>query len=475
MYGQDFYDQIRAGIQSSAAVVAPIVSDMVRPRTVLDVGCGEGWWAQAFENHTGHTVAQGVDGPGVPPDAPIREMGFTEANLAKPGTVTGSFDLVVCLEVAEHLPPRRAATFVAELCQAAPVVVFSAAIPGQGGTGHCFPTGTRVSGPAPRGSFARWYEGQFVKLAFASGEFLTATPNHPVLTDRGWVPIGEITERDHVVRCLDGQGITRRVPDDYQRPSVVEDVARSLDVVSGPITVPTAPEDFHGDGAGSEVHVVRTDGLLRDRVEAPFGQPLRKLALSAAGVGGAFLTSQGTTADGLDGSSLSLGPVDQGIDYALACLWRTSAGGDSVDFGRPASLNSSSGQHPPHLRPTDPNIVGDRLRALAHLVTLDKVNRVERFTDASHVYNLRTRPGWYLADGVIVHNCNEQWPGYWVDLFAGQGFRVDGSLRFDLWEDDRVENWYRQNLLLASVEPLPGLAYGPVLPVVHPVLYDARR
>lgn len=74
-----------------------------------------------------------------------------------------------------------------------------------------------------------------------------------------------------------------------------------------------------------------------------------------------------------------------------------------------------------------------------------------------------------------VGHINEQWPGYWADLFAEHGYHVTGDIRAGLWEDDRVENWYRQNLLVASAAPLPGLTYGPVLPLVHPVLWDSRR
>ena len=201
MYDGDFFDVIRDGCQRSAEVVVPLLVDLLAPSTVIDVGCGEGWWARTFQSYG--VAARGVDGP----DTIAMVSPFTAHDLTEPLPELGAFDLAISLEVAEHLPPERAGGFVADLCRLAPTVVFSAAIPGQGGTGHV----------------------------------------------------------------------------------------------------------------------------------------------------------------------------------------------------------------------------------------------------------------------------NEQWPGYWVDLFAGQGFRVDGSLRFDLWGDDRVENWYRQNLLLASVEPLPGLAYGPVLPVVHPVLYDARR
>lgn len=47
-----------------------------------------------------------------------------------------SFDLACALEVAEHLPADVANQFVALLVNAAPVEVFSAAIPRQGGKGH---------------------------------------------------------------------------------------------------------------------------------------------------------------------------------------------------------------------------------------------------------------------------------------------------------------------------------------------------
>src|SRR6185437_3265527 len=46
------------------------------------------------------------------------------------------FDLACSLEVAEHLPRERASDFVGLLTRSAPIVLFSAAIPGQGGNHH---------------------------------------------------------------------------------------------------------------------------------------------------------------------------------------------------------------------------------------------------------------------------------------------------------------------------------------------------
>lgn len=130
MYDTAFYDTIRSGTQQSAAIVAGLVNGIVRPSTVVDVGCGEGWWAQAFADLG--CEATGVDGGYV---TPAIER-FVAHDLATPLPDLGRFDLAVSLEVAEHLPPSRARGFIADLCALAPIVLFSAAIPGQGGTGH---------------------------------------------------------------------------------------------------------------------------------------------------------------------------------------------------------------------------------------------------------------------------------------------------------------------------------------------------
>jgi SAM-dependent methyltransferase len=135
-YDAAFYNTIRPGTQTSAAAVIPLVLDRVGPvRTVVDVGCGEGWWAAAFDNAGCEVI--GVDGPYVA-HAQVLGDRFIPADLTQPlpGHLAGRFDLAVCLEVAEHLPERRAASFVADLCGLADAVLFSAAIPHQSGAGH---------------------------------------------------------------------------------------------------------------------------------------------------------------------------------------------------------------------------------------------------------------------------------------------------------------------------------------------------
>lgn len=131
MYDSGFYEEVRDGAARSAAAVVPMLVDTFKPTTVIDVGCGEGWWGYQFALH-GCTVT-GVDGHA---EATVLPAGYLRHDLRTDLPSLGRYDLAVCLEVAEHLPPERAPGLIADLCDLADTVVFSAAIPGQGGTGH---------------------------------------------------------------------------------------------------------------------------------------------------------------------------------------------------------------------------------------------------------------------------------------------------------------------------------------------------
>jgi SAM-dependent methyltransferase len=129
-YTAEWFARFRDITKRSADVIAPLVLDHYRPKSVIDVGCGEGWFGKAFADRGCRVL--GVDGAYVQE----RVIDFREADLADSLPALGSFDLVVCLEVAEHLDSDRGPSFIDELCQLAPVILFSAAIPDQGGMDH---------------------------------------------------------------------------------------------------------------------------------------------------------------------------------------------------------------------------------------------------------------------------------------------------------------------------------------------------
>jgi len=105
-------------------------------QSVLDVGCGLGTWLTIFQE-SGVPEVLGLDGNNVDRSMlHIPERQFRECDLTNPFDLGKRFDLVLCLEVAEHLPESCSDEFVASLCRHSDRIVFSAAIPGQGGQHH---------------------------------------------------------------------------------------------------------------------------------------------------------------------------------------------------------------------------------------------------------------------------------------------------------------------------------------------------
>jgi len=136
VYTPSFFNFQSAGSLASARAILPYVMELIRPKSVIDVGCGTGEWLSVFQE-LGVPVVRGVDGDYVERSRlRIAPECFIPHDLSKPLALAETFDLAMSLEVAEHLPESAAANFVKTLVQLAPVVLFSAAIPFQSGTGH---------------------------------------------------------------------------------------------------------------------------------------------------------------------------------------------------------------------------------------------------------------------------------------------------------------------------------------------------
>jgi SAM-dependent methyltransferase len=135
-YTKEFFDGILQGSQRSASEIVPLILEMVRPNSVVDVGCGRGSWLLVFEEN-GVADFLGVDGDFINRrELVISPEKFWPHDLQKPLYLDREFDLVVSLEVAEHLPESCADTFVETLTRLGSVILFGAAIPHQGGTCH---------------------------------------------------------------------------------------------------------------------------------------------------------------------------------------------------------------------------------------------------------------------------------------------------------------------------------------------------
>lgn len=268
--------------------------------------------------------------------------------------------------------------------------------------------GTVVEGLAPSAMSLRWYEGRIVELATASGQLLAVTPNHPVLTDRGWVEAQFIMEGDHVVRSLDTQRAANLVPDQYQTPARVENLFAAGWVSDRvrPGCVPVAPKDFHGDGVGSEVAVVWADRDLRIAGKSPFAQPLLQPDLGRASGTAQRLASARSAFQGLPAiGSSTLGLKGEGSD-APTFLGGSPAVDESLRVAHAAWRDPGEEEPLVDRAASHAVTLGQGLGGLTGLVQLDKVIEINsRSGFSGHVFDLHTLDRWYVANSLIVHNC----------------------------------------------------------------------
>lgn len=327
---------------------------------------------------------------------------------------------------------------------------------------NCVLPGTQVTGPSVDVAYRRQYEGEVIVVGLSSGAQVSITPNHPVLTDRGWVEAGLLREGDDVA-CRFGADLeSLQVPHEHEVPAPIEDVWRAL-AVDGLARVPASAEDFHGDGVFTQgdIDVVATDRFLtamRNTTSAEeFAQKVRAGALGAAvlaalpserapfarlvtaahspkrsmrsgGVGAALLTRETTLMetprlaraapfDALFAEpSLNYGaghsePLGDGLFGGIAVEGRKVDSRRRFDPTIPGPLAARTGRESPSAQRDAQRLVVHAelgralLERMAGGVQLDRVVNLRRIDYSGHVFNLRTVEGWYDANGIIVSNC----------------------------------------------------------------------
>lgn len=136
IYDAAFQNMAATGSAYAARRVVAAIRTILPMQSIADIGCARGTWLREWRTQGVNDIL-GVDGDYVDRDKlEIDPACFVVHDLATPFNLGRRFDVVQSLEVAEHLPPARAGSFVADLIAHAPVVLFSAAPPGQGGENH---------------------------------------------------------------------------------------------------------------------------------------------------------------------------------------------------------------------------------------------------------------------------------------------------------------------------------------------------
>jgi hypothetical protein len=137
-YSQDFYEKRHENTIHSASTILSILLERIPTiQSAVDIGCGVGTWLSVLQEK-GVKDIQGIDGSWVNQDLlAIPRNCFSRVDLSRTAIkLPRRYDLAISLEVAEHLRSDRADEFVSSLAALSDYVLFSAAIPFQGGRNH---------------------------------------------------------------------------------------------------------------------------------------------------------------------------------------------------------------------------------------------------------------------------------------------------------------------------------------------------
>ena len=136
VFDAHFFEHVVRDSRESAQIVVPMVHKLLEPASVLDVGCAMGTWLDEW-GKAGVPDLLGIDGDYIDrAGLLIPEEKFTPLDLAQPFSLGRTFDLVQALEVAAHLDEACADAFVGSLVRHGETILFSSAVPGQGGDHH---------------------------------------------------------------------------------------------------------------------------------------------------------------------------------------------------------------------------------------------------------------------------------------------------------------------------------------------------
>lgn len=137
IYHAEYYKFLDKTTSRSAPAIADSIIESFYPDSVLDVGCGTG--ALLHELRKRDVAGTGLEYSG----EAIKYCRERDLDVVKFDLESGTnpfrerkFNVVISMEVAEHLPEEVADKFVDLICEYGDQIVFTAATPGQGGKDH---------------------------------------------------------------------------------------------------------------------------------------------------------------------------------------------------------------------------------------------------------------------------------------------------------------------------------------------------
>jgi hypothetical protein len=272
------------------------------------------------------------------------------------------------------------------------------------------------------------YIGELCTLTTLGGQKITGTPNHPILTPNGFIPLKVLNNGDEILCCILGNGVNIGNPDINYIPTTVKEVFDSLSLNGCCLRRVGASEDFYGDGReNGEVNIILSKSELWNNLDTEFfehrdkknfiGSLSRKSRLES----NSFFNKLGIGTKSVPQSDV--GRTSELASFGKSKVFhsqhRRIGASTFVDSIHSKNSNDNTSctietscntlDRFTELKPTNDFFAGQEMTScteLSNRVFIDKVATTERrHTDLIHVYTFQTVSGIYNINGIIASNC----------------------------------------------------------------------
>lgn len=320
---------------------------------------------------------------------------------------------------------------------------------------NCLINGSRISTEGITAASKRWYNGDIIIITTAGGKNLSCTPNHPILTRNGFIPARLLDIGSDIICSIPGNLDISESTYNKNMPPTIKEITESFGSPGkvSTIKMKVSTPDFHGDGKGSNIAIIRTNSELRDEFNPSIFKHLPKDFFQFRDMAKTFLFPFGSKAKIFKRSFFSSNRIMSSFDKVFFLLFSHLFPSEGFSFAlsptgsishNKISFNNSStnfkffGQRkltfpcfiegnnfinrkfffPEIFRSVSSinnsfvdNFVSDSklpsyiCNGSTGKVFIDKIINIKSRAFSGHVYNLQTKKGFYVAEGIFTHNC----------------------------------------------------------------------
>lgn len=282
--------------------------------------------------------------------------------------------------------------------------------------------------------FRAYYAGEIFIVETASGKKVCGTPNHPILTQEGWMPLKLLNPSKHIVYSILQNTVNSAKEKYIGMETTFAELFDSFGKESGVDVSRTnaSPIDFYGDGefCEGEICIKSSNSFLRDGSDTSFAKQFVKDLLVGSHLPGFFsrkallelLSGIGMPASGTSAFKSSV--IDGLADKSLVSLEQSTNIGETHTTGVKFDDSLAVSLFGNAMAPTGdvfhdtgfdeqagyscgcgPVLPPDGNSGNSILVKPDNIVSIRRKFWRGHVYTLQNVLGLYSVSGLVVKNC----------------------------------------------------------------------